>query len=48
MLRHRLQHVILENRATLDLRDFYIVGSAAILAIADRPSDPSRPPATWT
>lgn len=37
MQRHQLQHVILEIGRRFDLRDFYIVGSAAILAALPDP-----------
>jgi len=37
MQRHQLQHVILEIGRRFDLRDFYIVGSAAILAALPNP-----------
>ncbi len=37
MLRHQLQHVILEIGRRFDLRDFYIVGSAAIVAALPDP-----------
>jgi len=37
MQRHQLQHVILEIGRRFHLRDFYIVGSAAILAVLPDP-----------
>ncbi len=37
MQRHQLQHVILEIGRRFDLRDFYIVGFAAILAALPDP-----------
>ncbi len=37
MQRHQLQHVILEIGRRFDLRDFYIVGSAAVLAALPDP-----------
>jgi hypothetical protein len=37
MLRRQLQHVILEIGRRFDLRDFYVVGSAAILAALPDP-----------
>jgi hypothetical protein len=37
MQQHQLQHVILEIGRRFDLRDFYIVGSAAILAALPDP-----------
>jgi hypothetical protein len=43
MQRHQLQHVILEIGRRFDLRDFYIVGSAAILAAL-----PDPPPGSLT
>ena len=43
MQRHQLQHVILEIGRRFDLRNFYIVGSAAILAAL-----PDPPPGSLT
>lgn len=37
MQRHQLQHVILEIGRRFDLHDFYVVGSAAILAALPNP-----------
>ncbi len=39
MVRSQLQHVILEIGCRFDLRDFYIIGSAAILAVLPNPPD---------
>ena len=39
MLRSQLQHVILEIGRRFDLRDFYIIGSAAILAVLPNPPE---------
>jgi hypothetical protein len=39
VIRSQLQHVILEIGRRFDLRDFYIVGSAAILAVLPNPPE---------
>lgn len=39
MVRSQLQHVILEVGRRFDLRDFYIIGSAAILAVLANPPE---------
>ncbi len=39
MVRSQLQHVILEVGRRFDLRDFYIIGSAAILAALPNPPE---------
>jgi hypothetical protein len=39
MIRSQLQHVILEIGRRFDLRDFYIIGSAAILAVLPNPPE---------
>jgi len=39
MVRSQLQHVILEIGRRFDLRDFYIIGSAAILAVLPNPPE---------
>lgn len=39
MYRSQLQHVILEIGSRFDLRDFHIVGSAAILAVLPNPPE---------
>lgn len=39
MVRSQLQHVILEVGRRFDLRNFYIIGSAAILAALPNPPE---------
>jgi hypothetical protein len=39
VVRSQLQHVILEIGRRFDLRDFYIIGSAAILAVLPNPPE---------
>jgi hypothetical protein len=39
MVRSQLQHVILEIGRRFDLRDFYIIGSSAILAVLPNPPE---------
>jgi hypothetical protein len=39
VIRSQLQHVILEIGRRFDLRDFYIIGSAAILAVLPNPPE---------
>ena len=39
MVRSQLQHVILKIGRRFDLRDFYIIGSAAILAVLPNPPE---------
>ena len=37
MYRHQLQHVILEIGRRFGVREFYVIGSAAILAVLPDP-----------